>query len=177
MVLYQLDSAMVAPARFGLDSVQRPYPIMQQGGNYFSLPDFLNTAHTINSAADAEAYLARLALVGRMLDNDSDDQRAQAARGFLAPGWSLDLTLGQMKKLRAAAPGANTMVEQLADELGTYQGIERAGYLQSYLFRAARLVVDTGLNDLNWSREKAVDYMVATTGFNRPRVQAMWPIL
>ncbi|MEO7787425.1 MAG: DUF885 domain-containing protein, partial [Sphingomicrobium sp.] len=61
--------------------------------------------------------------------------------------------------------------EQLADELGGYSGIERAGYLQSYLFRAARLVVDTGLNAMRWSREKAVDYMVATTGFARPRVQ------
>ena len=32
-------------------------------------------------------------------------------------------------------------------------------------------MVDTGLNNLNWSRDKAVDYMVATTGFARPRVQ------
>ncbi|HKN42182.1 MAG TPA: DUF885 domain-containing protein, partial [Sphingomicrobium sp.] len=61
--------------------------------------------------------------------------------------------------------------EQLADELGAYQEIERAGYLQSYLFRACRLVVDTGLNSKRWSREKAIDYMVATTGFARPRVQ------
>ena len=36
--------------------------------------------------------------------------------------------------------------EQVADELGAYKGIERAGYLQSFLFRAERLVVDTGLN-------------------------------
>ena len=61
--------------------------------------------------------------------------------------------------------------EQLADELGAYGGIERAGYLQSFLFRAARLVVDTGIHDLRWSREKATDYMVATTGFARPRSQ------
>ena len=114
VVLYQLESATVAPGRFGIDSTQRPYSIMQQGGTYFSTPDFLNTAHTINNAADAEAYLARLALVGKSLDNDTEDQRQQAARGFLAPGWSIDLTLGQMKKLRAAAPEANTMTESLA---------------------------------------------------------------
>ena len=61
--------------------------------------------------------------------------------------------------------------EQLADELGGYKGIERAGYLQSFLFRAERLVVDTGLNHKRWTREQAIDHMVATTGFARPRVQ------
>jgi len=61
--------------------------------------------------------------------------------------------------------------EQLSDEIGGYSGIENAGYLQSFLFRASRLVVDTGLNSKGWSREKAVDYMTATTGFPRPRVQ------
>ncbi|HLO19552.1 MAG TPA: DUF885 family protein, partial [Sphingomicrobium sp.] len=57
VVLYSLDTATQAPARWQIDSAQRPYPITQQGGAYFSTPDFLNTAHTINDAADAEAYL------------------------------------------------------------------------------------------------------------------------
>ena len=61
--------------------------------------------------------------------------------------------------------------EQLADELGAYTGIERAGYLQSFLFRAARLVVDTGIHHKRWSREQATDYMVQITGFARPRSQ------
>jgi uncharacterized protein (DUF885 family) len=62
--------------------------------------------------------------------------------------------------------------ESLADEAGVYRGpIERAGFLQSYLFRATRLVVDTGLHAKRWSREKATDYMVETTGFARPRTQ------
>jgi uncharacterized protein (DUF885 family) len=113
VVLYQLESGSVAASQFNIDSVQRPYPLMQQGGSYFSLPDFLNTAHTINEAADAEAYLSRLALVDKALDNDSEDQRAQAARGFLAPDWSIDLTLGQMKKLRAGAADQNTMVDSI----------------------------------------------------------------
>ena len=113
VILYQIDSAMVAPTRFGIDSAQRPYPITQQGGAYFSLPDFLNTAHTIATPADAEAYLARLALVGRMIDNNSDEQRAQAARGFLAPGWSIDLALGQMRKLREVPAEHNTLVNSL----------------------------------------------------------------
>jgi uncharacterized protein (DUF885 family) len=61
--------------------------------------------------------------------------------------------------------------EQLADELGAYKSIERAGYLQSYLFRAERLVVDTGLHHKRWTREQAIDHMVAATGFAEPRVK------
>ena len=114
VIIYQAESGMVAAEKFDIDSVQRPYPIFQQGGAYFSTPDFLNSAHTIDNAADAEAYLSRLALVGKSLDNDSEEQRAQAARGFLAPAWSIDLTLEQMRKLRAPAPDGSTMTESVA---------------------------------------------------------------
>jgi uncharacterized protein (DUF885 family) len=420
IVLYDLGTNLTAPAKYDLDSVQSPYLISQQDGAYFSTPDFLNTAHTIENAADADAYLSRLAQFATQLDNETAEQRRQAGRGYVAPGWSLDLALGQMRELRSPAADKSTMVdsivkrtanipgdwgrratqivanqvypaidrqiaaveelrkttpagdgawripqgeaiyadalaqatttkfspdevhklglaqvaeisaqldtllkaagytqgtvgerlsalnknpaqlypdtddgrvaliaglnsgvkdmmgrlprafatlpnqpleirrvppeiqdgasngyyrrasldgsrpaiyfinlkttgdwpkyslpaltfhegvpghhlqislaqtsadlpmqrkisiysaygegwalyaEQLADELGAYQDIERAGYLQSYLFRATRLVVDTGLNSKRWSREKAIDYMVATTGFARPRVQ------
>jgi uncharacterized protein (DUF885 family) len=109
-----LETQAVAPSRWDIDSAQRPYPIFQQGGAYFSTPDFLNTAHTINNAEDAEAYLARLSQFPTVLDNDTAEQRAQAARGFLAPAWSIDLTLGQMRKLRGVPAAQNTMVESIA---------------------------------------------------------------
>ena len=114
VVLYQGESGLIAREKFGIDSVQRPYPIFQQGGVYFSTPDFLNSSHTIDTAADAEAYLSRLALVDTLLDNEAIDQRAQAARGFLAPAWSIDLTLGQMRKLRGVAAADSGMVKSLA---------------------------------------------------------------
>ena len=60
VVIYSLETQTSAPSRWDIDSAQRPYPIFQQGGAYFSTPDFLNTAHTIDNAADAEAYLSRL---------------------------------------------------------------------------------------------------------------------
>ena len=52
--------------------------------------------------------------------------------------------------------------ERIADELGVYEGDPwgRIGYLQSYLFRAVRLVVDSGLHHKRWSREQAIRYMV-----------------
>jgi uncharacterized protein (DUF885 family) len=59
--------------------------------------------------------------------------------------------------------------EQLCDEMGLYANdpLGRLGLLQSLLFRAARCVVDTGLHTKSWSRERAIDYMVETTGENR----------
>ena len=63
--------------------------------------------------------------------------------------------------------------EQLADEMGLYDGdpLGQIGYLQSLLFRATRLVVDSGMHAKRWSREKATDYLIATTGIARGRSQ------
>jgi len=113
VLIYQLEAQEVAPARFGIDSVVRPYPIFQQGGAYFSTPDFLNSAHTIKTAADAEAYLSRLEAFATVLDQETEEQQAQAARGFLAPAWSLDLTLGQMRKLRGQPARSSGLVQSL----------------------------------------------------------------
>ena len=56
--------------------------------------------------------------------------------------------------------------ETLADEMGAYanDAAGRLGYLQSMAFRAARLVVDTGLHHKRWTRQQAIDYMVEATG-------------
>jgi len=61
--------------------------------------------------------------------------------------------------------------ETLADEIGYYDGnpLGRIGYLQSLLFRATRLVVDTGIHHKRWSKDQAIQYMVDTTGFARGR--------
>ena len=63
--------------------------------------------------------------------------------------------------------------EQLADEMGMYEGdpLGQVGYLQSLLFRATRLVVDSGMHAKRWSREQATDYLIATTGIARGRSQ------
>ncbi len=113
VVTYSLHRSSVPAARFDLDSVQRPYRIFQQGGAYFGTPDFLNTAHTISDAADCEAYLARLEAFADALDVDSKVQQDQAARGYLAPAWSLELTHAQMAKLRGQPAATASMVQSL----------------------------------------------------------------
>lgn len=62
--------------------------------------------------------------------------------------------------------GWGLYAEQLADELGAYEGdaVGQIGYLQSLMFRSARLVVDTGIHSKNWSREQGVRYMMEAYG-------------
>ncbi|WP_312490140.1 DUF885 family protein, partial [Sphingomonas sp.] len=113
VVLYNIQSNMIGPEKFGLSSPQGPYPISQQDGVYFSLPDFLASTHPVKTADDAQAYLDRLSLMGRQLDNETEVQRREAAKGRLAPDFSLDLALGQMAKLRAPAPADSQLVKAL----------------------------------------------------------------
>lgn len=134
---YMLEQRSLAARDFGLDSVQRPYRLFQQGGAYFEVPDFLNATHTINSAADAEAYLSRLSAFARVLDEDTAEQKAQSARGFTAPGWSLDLTLGQMAKLRGPAAADSGMVLSLATRAAA------KGVAGDWAARAAKIVEST----------------------------------
>ncbi len=59
--------------------------------------------------------------------------------------------------------------EQLAVEMGLYKDdpLGLIGQLQASLFRAVRLVIDSGLHAQGWSREQAIEYYVATLGEKR----------
>ncbi|MFC6285387.1 DUF885 domain-containing protein [Nocardioides sp. GCM10027113] len=70
----------------------------------------------------------------------------------------------------AYAEGWGLYTERLADEMGLYSGpVDRMGMYAADSMRACRLVVDTGLHALGWSRQQAVDFMVA----NSPLTEAM----
>jgi uncharacterized protein (DUF885 family) len=97
-----------------------------------------------------------------------------------APGHHFQLALvlemPSLPLIRKAGGGfsANTegwalYAEQLVDEMGLYDAdpVGRLGMLQSAIFRAARCVVDTGIHTQGWTRERAIDYMVETTGDKR----------
>jgi uncharacterized protein (DUF885 family) len=62
------------------------------------------------------------------------------------------------------AEGWALYAERLADEMKLYSSdLDRLGMLSSQALRASRLVVDTGLHVLGWSRQQAIDYMLAHT--------------
>lgn len=54
--------------------------------------------------------------------------------------------------------------ELLGYELGLEDDLSNLGRLQALLWRAARLVVDTGIHFKGWTRQEAIDYMVQKTG-------------
>jgi uncharacterized protein (DUF885 family) len=66
------------------------------------------------------------------------------------------------------AEGWALYAERLADEMGLYSGdLDRMGLLSNDALRAARLVVDAGVHALGWSRQQAIDYMLAHTAESR----------
>ena len=88
--------------------------------------------------------------------------------------WQISIALGQkdLPFLRLVAPynafieGWALYSEQIAYELGLYENdpFGNLGRLQDELFRAVRLVVDTGLHHKKWNRDKAIAYMMDVTG-------------
>ena len=74
--------------------------------------------------------------------------------------------LRRLASYNAYAEGWALYSERVAWEMGMYENdpYSDLGRLKAELFRAVRLVVDTGLHHKKWSREQAIKYMSQTTG-------------
>ncbi len=79
-----------------------------------------------------------------------------------------------MLAFNAFSEGWALYAEQLADELGAYEGdaAGKLGYLQSIAFRACRLVVDTGIHAKRWTRDHAIHWFATTNGSSVEEVQS-----
>lgn len=85
-----------------------------------------------------------------------------------------DLHLVQRKLYIAAFnEGWGLYSERLSDEMGLFRNdIERLGMLAADSLRACRLVVDTGMHLHGWSRDRAVDYMLANSPLPKGEIEA-----
>jgi uncharacterized protein (DUF885 family) len=98
------------------------------------------------------------------------------------PGHHMQLSVQQQLKglpkfrlhtgFSAYSEGWALYAEQLGKEVGFYQDpISDYGRLNSELFRAVRLVVDTGIHSMGWTRDQVVDYM-RKNDVNEPLIQS-----
>ena len=75
--------------------------------------------------------------------------------------------------IAAYGEGWGLYSERLADEMGLYSTpLDRIGMLEADSMRACRLVVDTGMHALGWSRQKAIDYMTDNSPMRLSQVVA-----
>ena len=81
--------------------------------------------------------------------------------------------LRKMSPFTAYTEGWALYAERIAaQDMGLYEGkpLWDLGRLQAEMFRAVRLVVDTGLHHKRWSREQAIEYMMSKTGMTEAEV-------
>jgi uncharacterized protein (DUF885 family) len=130
-------------------------------------------AYYVQAAPDGTrpgTYFVNSADVGSMLRTEGEATAFHEA----IPGHHLQLAIsaeldGVPDFLRygaviAYAEGWGLYAERLADEMGLYSSDhDRLGMLSLDAFRAARLVVDTGIHAMGWSRQKAIDWMTTHT--------------
>ena len=111
-----------------------------------------------------------------------DDEATAYHEGV--PGHHMQLSVQQqlqgLPKFRLHGLGFNAYIEgwalyaeQLGKEVGFYQDpVSDYGRLSSELFRAVRLVVDTGIHSQGWSREQVVEFMRKSGAVDEPTIQS-----
>lgn len=113
-----------------------PYPVTQQGGALVNVPEFLDSQHQIVNAADAEAYLARVAAMAVVLDQESARIASQAEQGVIPPSFIATTVLVQLKQFRATPAAQQKLVTSVATRT------QKLGIAGDWTARATKLVND-----------------------------------
>jgi uncharacterized protein (DUF885 family) len=109
-----------------------PYVVSQQSGAYSSIPEFLDSQHKVANVTDAEAYLARVRAMARVIRQETERTRKDAGAGVIAPDFILANAIGQQEGLLAVPAAKARLVTALvrkakeAHLAGDYEGRCRA---------------------------------------------------
>ena len=126
-------------ARYGYVDINlrpSPYVVSQMNGAYYWLPDFIGTDHPMKSSDDADAWLARIAALGKALDQETERIGHDARLGVVLPDFTLAKTIAQIKGLRNTPP-LQTAIIGPAVERARKQGLGDLGERAAATFRQA----------------------------------------
>jgi uncharacterized protein (DUF885 family) len=143
-VLVTLFEGMLAPSRvvdYGTTTGAwsmwyLPYSITQNSGPTVDIPNFLNSQQPVRNAADAEAYLVRLASVKDALAGSLESYKHGVQKGAIPPDFIIDKSLAVVEAFIDPEPGKNVLFLSFAGRLEQAE-IENA---QNYADRALQII-------------------------------------
>ncbi len=133
-----------------------PYVLSQLTGSYQSMPDFLDTQHSIETKTDADAYLARMEGFARLMDQETMIAKRDMADGVIPPDFIIDKALIQMRAFAdtptADAPLVKSVVRRTKEHNipGDWAGEASKIYENSVLPALKRQIAL-----MEWARSKA----------------------
>ncbi|HEY6337355.1 MAG TPA: DUF885 domain-containing protein [Candidatus Sulfotelmatobacter sp.] len=150
-----------------------------------AIPDFQAAAatHYMTGTPDGKRPGRVVVATSKFAERSLIDDEAIAYHEGV-PGHHMQLSVQQqlqgLPKFRlhglffnAYGEGWALYAEQLGKEVGFYQDpVSDYGRLSSELFRAVRLVVDTGIHAKGWSRDQVVDFMRKSGAVDEPTIQS-----
>lgn len=107
--------------------------VFARGGPHTGLPNFMINQHRVDTAADMEAYIARVERIGPALDQALARAKAAAAAGVRAPRFSYDQSLEEVRRVTSGAPfdGSPRDSALYADGLGKLAALRKAGRIDA----------------------------------------------
>ena len=83
---------------------QRSSYIFGRGGAHTSLVNFMINQHRVDEKSDAEAYISRVAAIGKSIDTLIERAKLNASEGVRMPGFGYDQTASEVKRVLTGAP-------------------------------------------------------------------------
>ena len=151
---YKFPFGDVANLNQALSYRNGPYVVAQNTGAVYEVPDFLDSIHVIDTATDADAYLARLESYGDAIDGETARLAHDAGLGVVAPAFLLDKTLKQHKATRATPIEESGLATSLAKRVTAFPG-DRVAKAKRIVAERINPALDRQIAELQRHRDRA----------------------
>jgi len=133
-----------------------PYVVIQNVGAYLDIPRFLDADHRVESAPDAEAYLARLQSYAKQLDGERERMQAAREAGLVPPAFLIDKAVRQMTLAASNARNGGSLVESIVRRSKNIPG-DWAGRARTIVTQEIAPALERQLSELQSQRSIATN--------------------